>query len=115
MMAQYPAAVRSLWPDEERIARAYLADASAVPLSERNILNDDALSKDRTLQEHCEIIVLKADNFRAIGIATRRLFLATEHALNAAASSDDMEEVLDLAKVTASALATTYGLTVNPE
>jgi hypothetical protein len=106
--------VRNLWPEEEHMARAYLATPRTASVAEISTLTLDATAKGRTVQAHCEIIVEKADTFRAIATVARRLFLETDRALEMAGSSDDMEEVLDLAKGTASSLAELYGLTVSP-
>jgi len=113
IMAQYPQAVRTLWPEEEALARKY-DDGDASP-SEMLLLERDATAKDRTIADHVARIIANADKFRGIGLEVRSLFLKTEHQLEAATSPDDFQFIIDTARAEAEAAAQEFGLIVSSD
>lgn len=104
--------IRTLWTDEERMAKAYLATPSTATVEDVATLEIDGLAKARTAQQQAEKILEKAVYYHAIGKEIRALFLATEHQLDQATDPAQYEAILDAAKATATPIAAAYGLTV---
>lgn len=106
--AKYPAVVRQLWPEEEEMALAYLSETESPDQLE--YLTEDALRKGRTPAEHAQRILEKAQAFRGIAVMTRRLFLATEYAIEANSEPAVFEAILESAIEEAAPIAAAYGL-----
>jgi len=106
---QYPEVVQKGWIEEEAMAADYLSDTeNAAQLA---VLTADATAKGRTPADHAARILEKANTFRGIAAQTRRLWLATDAALDAATDAADLASVLEAARLEAAPLARAYGLT----
>ena len=108
----YPDVVRGGWPAEEAMAEAYLAGLASD--AQRATLQADADAKGRTMADHAGRIRENARVFREIAEQSRRLWLATDAALDAATDPDQYAAILASASAQGATLAATYGLAVPP-
>ncbi|MFB9151710.1 hypothetical protein [Roseovarius ramblicola] len=105
---EYPRVVQKGWEGEEAMARAHKAGTATQ--EQADMLAADAAAKGRTPTEHADRIVEKADRFRAIMLDTRRLWLATDKALEEVSDPADYPGILRAAKAQAAPIAQAYGL-----
>lgn len=114
--AKYPSAVQKRWEVEEAAARAVKADivngTSLATAHQLALVTDEGAAKGRTPEEHADAIIANANKFREIADEVNKLFLATDYALENAASPDDYVGIFENAKAQAAPLAQAYGLEV---
>jgi len=104
----YPQVVQNAWFEEEAMAAAYLSGTEDA--AQLATLTADGLAKGRTPAEHAARILDNAQTFRSIAAQMRRLWLATDAALDEVVDPHEYEAVLTAAIAQAAPLAAAYGL-----
>lgn len=105
---QYPEVVQKGWNEEEAMALAYMRGTETD--AQLATLTADGAARGRTAEEHATRILGKAALFHSVAAQTRRLWLATDKALNEVTDPRDFGAVLGHAIQQAAPLARAYGL-----
>lgn len=105
---QYPEVVQKGWEEEEAMAAAYMAGTEDD--QQRDTLTRDAQAKQRSPAEHAVRILENAQLFRSIARETRRLWLAVDGMIDAAADPMEYDQILEWAKEEAAPLVAAHGL-----
>jgi len=105
---QYPEVVQKGWDEEEAMAVAFMT-ATETP-TQLATLTADGAARGRTAEEHAIRILEKASLFHGVVAQTRRLWLATDKALEEVTDPRDFNAVLAGAIQQAAPLAKAYGL-----
>jgi len=105
---QYPDVVQKGWTEEEAMALAFRSSTETP--AQLATLTADGLARGRTPEQHANRILEKAHMFHNVAAQTRRLWLATDSALDAVTDPRGFDAVLSGAIEQATPLAKAYGL-----